>query len=74
MTPLTTDCSITARAELNLFNRTGQINGAEYSAGGILKVFMPNIVMIDFADDAKGKIILDFNSMAATRLVKAFQA
>jgi len=29
--------------------RTGRTNGEEYSAGGILKVFMPNIVMIDFA-------------------------
>jgi hypothetical protein len=54
--------------------RTGAINGAEYSAGNILKVFMPNIVMIDFADDAKGKIIRDFNTVAGTRLVEAFQA
>lgn len=53
--------------------RTGNINGAEYSAGGILKVYMPNIVMIDFADGTKGNIIKELNTITATRLVKAFQ-
>jgi hypothetical protein len=53
--------------------RTGNINGAEYAAGGILKVYMPNIVMIDFADNTKGQIIKEFNTIAATRLVEAFQ-
>ncbi|MGZ5790352.1 MAG: hypothetical protein ACXWJF_12960 [Burkholderiaceae bacterium] len=53
--------------------RIGDINGAEYSAGGLLKVFMPNIVMIDFADGNKGNIIKNLNNIAATRLVEAFQ-
>jgi hypothetical protein len=49
------------------------INQPGYSAGGILKVFMPNIVMIDFADETKGKIIREFNTISSTKLVKAFQ-
>lgn len=53
--------------------RTGAVNGAEYAAGGTLKVFMPNIVMIDFADETKGRIIADFNTIASTKLVEAFQ-
>lgn len=53
--------------------RTGNINGAEYSAGAILKVYMPNIVMIDFADNTKGNIIKKLNTIAATHLVEAFQ-
>ncbi|MBK7061731.1 MAG: hypothetical protein IPH51_14910 [Rubrivivax sp.] len=53
--------------------RTGRINPTEYSAGGMLKVFMPNIVMIDFASDSKGQTIRAFNTMAATSLVEAFQ-
>ncbi len=57
----------------SISERIGGTNGAAYSAGGILKTFMPNIVMIDFADEKKGKIIQGFNTIATTRLVEAFQ-
>ena len=42
-----------------------------YSSGGTLKLFMPNIVMIDFSDDEKCNYIYGLNTVAATKLVKA---
>lgn len=41
-----------------------------FSSGGTLKLFMPNIVMIDFADEGKCQHIYDLNVIAATRLVE----
>jgi len=42
-----------------------------YSSGGTLKLFMPNIVMIDFSNDEKCNYIYGLNTVAATKLVKA---
>lgn len=41
--------------------------------GGLLKAFMPNIVMIDFADLDKGQFIHDLNTVAATMLTQTAQ-
>ncbi|HKA41299.1 MAG TPA: hypothetical protein VKF40_04835 [Burkholderiales bacterium] len=43
------------------------------SAGGMLKTFMPNFVMIDFSDAEKCKTIYDLNSVAATSLTAAWK-
>ncbi len=43
------------------------------SAGGTLKMFMPNVVMIDFADEAKCKHIHDLNDLATARLIDICQ-
>jgi hypothetical protein len=50
------------------------INLASYSSGGTLKMFMPNIVMIDFADDDKCQYIYDLNNLAAVRLAAVTRA
>lgn len=39
------------------------------SSGGVIKRFMPNFIMIDFADDTKCKTIFGLNQRAATELV-----
>jgi hypothetical protein len=39
-----------------------------FSSGGTLKLFMPNIVMIDFADHKKCAHIYKLNKLAATKL------
>jgi hypothetical protein len=49
------------------------IDPAQDSAGGMLKTFMPNFVMIDFADANKCKTIYDLNSVAATALTAAWK-
>ena len=43
------------------------------SAGGIVKMFMPNVVMIDFADEPKCKHIYDLNDLATARLIDICQ-
>jgi len=43
------------------------------SAGGMLKTFMPNFVMIDFADAHKCMTIYELNSVAATALTAAWK-
>lgn len=43
------------------------------SAGGTLKMFMPNVVMIDFADETKCKHIYDLNDLATARLIDICQ-
>ncbi|WP_139351409.1 hypothetical protein [Rhodanobacter sp. B05] len=43
------------------------------SSAGTLKMFMPNIVMIDFADETKCKHIYELNDLAAARLVDICQ-
>ncbi len=50
------------------------ISLASYSSGGNLKMFMPNIVMIDFADDDKCQYIYDLNNLAAVRLAAVTRA
>lgn len=52
----------------------GNIDANSYSSGGVLKTFMPNIVMIDFADKHKCKEIYDLNFVAATELTSAVRA
>lgn len=47
------------------------VDPTSFASGTILKSFMPNIVMIDFADAAKCKTIYDLNHVGATELVKA---
>ena len=43
------------------------------SAGGTVKMFMPNVVMIDFADEPKCKHIYDLNDLATARLIDICQ-
>jgi hypothetical protein len=47
------------------------IDASSHGAGGVLKAFMPNIVMIDFADAAKCATIDELNTVAATALTNA---
>jgi hypothetical protein len=49
------------------------VDNLSYSSGGMLKMFMPNIVMIDFADAQKCNYIYGLNTIAAAKLVKATQ-
>lgn len=60
--------SIEARTEAN------RIKTTNYSSGTYLKAFMPNIVMIDFADATKCKTIYKLNELAATQLTAMFQS
>ena len=43
------------------------------SAGGTVKMFMPNVVMIDFADESKCKHIYGLNDLATARLIDICQ-
>ena len=52
-------------------NKFSKIDG--FDKGTVLKAFMPNIVMIDFADEQKCKHILELNTIAPTFLVKQMQ-
>jgi hypothetical protein len=47
------------------------VDPTSYSSAQILKAFMPNIVMIDFADEYKCAQIYDLNRVAATELTYA---
>lgn len=58
--------SIKARCEAN------RIKATHYSSGSRLKAFIPNIVMVDFADADKCKVIYDLNNMASTQLTAAY--
>ena len=49
------------------------IDACKFSSGGTLKLFMPNIVMIDFADEAKCDHIYGLNTIAGVELVKICQ-
>lgn len=51
----------------------GNVDACSFSSGGMLKLFMPNIVMIDFADPAKCEHIYGLNTIAAAELVKICQ-
>ncbi|CAB3805387.1 hypothetical protein LMG28688_06166 [Paraburkholderia caffeinitolerans] len=46
------------------------VSSTDYANGIALKVFMPNIVMIDFADIDKGKFIFELNTKASTELTQ----
>jgi hypothetical protein len=50
------------------------LNLASYSSGGTIKMFMPNIVMIDFADADKCQYVYDLNNLAAVRLAAVTRA
>jgi hypothetical protein len=47
------------------------VDPTSYASATILKAFMPNMVMIDFADAAKCEEIYDLNQVAATELTFA---
>lgn len=47
------------------------IDPTSYASAPILKTFMPNFVMIDFADAEKCKVIYRLNRVAATELTEA---
>jgi hypothetical protein len=49
----------------------GNIDPASYASATVLKAFMPNIVMIDFADEQKCDQIYSLNKVAATELTYA---
>ena len=49
------------------------IDAMSFSSGGTLKLFMPNIVMIDFADTHKCEHIYGLNTVAGVELVKVCQ-
>ncbi|MFT3734760.1 MAG: hypothetical protein QM776_07020 [Rhodocyclaceae bacterium] len=49
------------------------VDAMSFSSGGMLKVFMPNIVMIDFADTDKCEHIYGLNLLAGVQLVKLCQ-
>jgi hypothetical protein len=49
------------------------MNALSYGSGGTLKLFMPNIVMVDFADEDKCNYIYSLNLVASTKLVQATQ-
>jgi hypothetical protein len=50
---------------------SGNIDPTNYSSGGLLKTFMPNIVMIDFAKEKRCNMIYELNTVAATQLTDA---
>lgn len=47
------------------------IAGGQYGGGALIKRFMPNFVMIDFADAPRCQTIFDLNDLSGTRLVQA---
>lgn len=47
------------------------IDPTNYSSGPVLKAFMPNMIMVDFADDTKCHEIYDLNNVATTKLTTA---
>ncbi|MBI3380505.1 MAG: hypothetical protein HY019_00735 [Aquabacterium sp.] len=50
------------------------VDPTAHAFGNVLKAFMPNIVMIDFADASKCKTIYELNHVAATALTDAARA
>jgi hypothetical protein len=46
------------------------VKATDYANGVALKFFMPNIVMIDFADIKKGEFIFELNTKASTELTQ----
>ena len=49
------------------------VDPAAYAAGPVLKSFMPNMIMIDFADESKCADIFALNTVPTTELTKAAQ-
>jgi hypothetical protein len=54
--------------------RRDHVKYMDYGGQRRLKAFIPNIVMIDFADPAKCKTIYQLNTLAEQRLQEAYQA
>lgn len=54
-------------------NVTGNLDLSSYSSATTLKTFMPNIVMIDYVDRAKCKLIMGLNIVAANKLTATFR-
>jgi hypothetical protein len=52
--------------------QANRIKGSKHGGIKCLKTFMPNIVMIDFADENKGQIIYDLNLVAEQTLSEAY--
>lgn len=50
------------------------IDPTKHAFGNVLKAFMPNVVMIDFADQIKCRTIYELNHVAATALTDAARA
>lgn len=48
----------------------GALMPTSYSASGMLKVFMPNFVMVDFIAEEKGNYIKSLNNLAANELTQ----
>jgi hypothetical protein len=46
------------------------VDKSSYSSGGLMKLFMPNIVMIDFANAHKCRYIYKLNDILGTSLVE----
>ena len=53
---------------------TKSVDPTSHASGGTLKAFMPNIVMIDFADANKCQTIYDLNQVGGAALVTASKA
>ena len=53
---------------------SNDVDPSTHAFGNVLKAFMPNIVMIDFADPSKCKTIYELNHVAATALTDASRA
>lgn len=52
---------------------TRNISPSSYSSAGLLKTFMPNFVMVDFADRQKCRTIYELNDVAGNALTQMFQ-
>jgi len=48
------------------------VNPASYASSGLLRTFMPNIIMIDFAREEYGAVIRGLNDIAHHRLTKLY--
>jgi hypothetical protein len=49
------------------------VNPTQHAFGSVLKVYMPNFVMVDFANDDKCQHIYNLNAVASTDITQAFQ-
>lgn len=48
------------------------VNPASYASSGLLRTFMPNIIMIDFAKEEYGAVIRGLNDIAQRRLTRLY--
>lgn len=54
-----------------IHSRVAHVDPTTHVSGAVLKTFMPNIIMIDFADPTKCKSIYELNSVASSALKSA---